>query len=383
MPIDSDESLLHSRIAEACALARSARFPVADYDAVVTRVRGAIKGFVLTGSKGIWCGSDVDVRFDGSSDPTDFVEELGDLYDACGGESRVWRCKNLCTFTVGTVTVDALFPGWAGAPAQVVRTPATDTQVAVQQEFNDCILQTRLSAVPFDPRKTAALAALSDLVASSPDHRAMTGVLKLLDPDAPTCFVTLAVAVAASAVQECDRPRVWCVSMEVVAQFMWRFSRCHTAETHIAYSFFDEIWRPFHKKHLLAAAGIDLHDPLGSLFPATSPQHSRVHKSRLVHSLTPAGSGYALRINGPPVFLGSPRPLPPVVLRAVTDYVLVASGGFVDTRLIAAQIHGFNTRAAAMCAPAFGKKRDALSTFTASGGDFTAEVLSLLRARVG
>ena len=382
MTIDTDESL-HSRIAEACALAKTARFPTADYDAVVARVRGVVKGFAMTGSKGIWCGSDVDVRFDGSADPTDFVEELSDLYDACGGEKRVWKCKNLCTFTVGAVKVDALFPGWAGAEACMQKKPATETQVAVQQEFNDCILQKRLGTVPFDARKTAALAALCDLVASSPDHRAMVGVLKLLDPDAPTCFVTLAVAVAASAVQECDRPRAWCVSMEVVAQFMWRFSRCHAAETHIAYSFFDEIWRPFHKKHLLAAAGISLHDPLGSLFPITSPQHSRVHQSRLVHSLTPAGSGYALRIDGPPVFLGSPRPLPPVVLRSVTDYVLVTSGGFADTRLIATEIHGFNKRAAAMCAPAFGKKRDALSAFTATGGEFTAEVLALLHARVG
>lgn len=336
-----------------------------DFDDAMERGRGmAEHGFVLTGSRGIWCGSDVDLRMEG--DAADFLTHIADFIDANSAYSVVWKCQNLLTFTANGVEFDVLFTGRMEHVHPVW--PFTQTQYDMIKEFNTNQTPPRMPVVPYDAEKTAMLTRMYGLVEKHPAYRAMVNALKIQDPQIPTCCATLMVALAAYTIKGADEARRWTVAFEIIAQFVWRFVNGHTDEGHIGYSFIEEIWKPFYNEHLFSPS-INPNDPIGSFFGGT-PQHARVVFSPLVVMLT-CDFSYPLRET--PVFLAGPRPLPDPIVTSMCDYIVAANGtDEFYLRQLPKYVNGFHQRAMQLV------QHDALGMFIARQAPLSEAVVELL-----
>ena len=309
-----------TKMFELCVARMPDRMPV--YGAFAANVINAFPDCDLGGSAvhgGLTFASDIDLRWRGGEAFRAFITRLcafADEHDM----AAVAVGKNLCKLIRADITVDVLIvPSMARLLQQRGDDGDSATARKIMRKLREFQNDEGRREIKYNEPKTAMFAGCYDKVMTHPVWRSIAVFLKLHDPKLPTCFVVMMVALAADTIRPFEMAQAWRIALEIIAQFNWRFLKNLRTEAHIAYSFMEEIWRPFHKNRI-AALEIDgsFADPIWELFNENQVENI-VNSEFLLKELT--SEWYPLA--EVPVSLGAPRSLKLCVPRVMADFIVL------------------------------------------------------------
>jgi hypothetical protein len=330
LPPNFDEnSYRMTKMFEFCVARMPDRMPV--YKAFAADVIRAFPAYELGGSAvhgGLTFASDIDLRWRGGESFRAFITRLCAFADE-HEMATVAVGKNLCKLIRIDMTVDVLIvPSIARLLQQRGDDGDSPTVRRIMRKLREFQNNETRREIKYDEQKTAMFAGCYDKVMTHTVWRSIAVYLKLHDPKLPTCFVVMMVALAADTIRPVEMAQAWRIALEIIAQFNWRFLRNVCTEEHIAYSFVEEIWRPFHKNRI-AALQIDgsFADPIWELFNENQVENI-VNSEFLLKELTL--NWYPL--SEVPVSLGAPRSLDLCVPRVMADFIVLVGYEWEPTR---------------------------------------------------
>ena len=307
------------RVFERCVVLMRERMQM--YTDFATTVTTAFPDCELGGSAvhgGSTFSSDIDMRWSGE-DFGAFIQRLCAFSDE-HNMAAVPVGKNLCKLIRDDITVDVLIvPGMARLLERTDDTAYSATAKKVVRRLREFQTDENRREIKYNQQKSVMFARCYDRVMGHSVWRSIVVFLKLLDPKLPTCFVVMMVALAAKSIRKVEMAQAWRIALEIIAQFNWRFLRGVQSEDHIAYSFVEEIWRPFYKDYIehLKIEGA-FANPIGELF--NEEQVAAIANSEfLLSKLT--GEWYPLA--EVPVSLGAPRSFSQSVPRVMADFIVL------------------------------------------------------------